>query len=218
LKVFFDVDGVLIDGWHADPKLRRPWDATIEEDLGVNRDALQRALFTPPDRATHSLMKACALGEADLKDVLAGLLPTLGYNGSVTTFLDYWFRKDSAFNPDVLNIVRQLNQIDGVELYLATNQEHHRAGYLWEELGLKELFKDNFYSARLGFHKDSINFFTKINTRLDIGQIEKPLFFDDAEKNVTTAREAGWDAYFFDTADALFQNPRLRDVLGDRIV
>lgn len=216
MKVFFDVDGVLIDGWHANPTLRRPWDATIEQDIGVNREALRRGLFMPGDRETGSLMKACASGEADLKDVLADLLPTLGHGGSVAAFLDYWFRKDSIFNPDVLSIVKRLKQCDGVELYLATNQEHHRARYLWDDLGLKDLFLDIFYSARLGIQKDKIDFFTKINTLLDIGTVEPPLFFDDTEKNVITACEAGWDGHVFDTAGALSRNPRLLGILGNQ--
>ena len=37
LKVFFDVDGVLIDGWHNDPKRRKAWDAAIKADLGIDR-------------------------------------------------------------------------------------------------------------------------------------------------------------------------------------
>jgi putative hydrolase of the HAD superfamily len=187
LKAFFDVDGVLIDGWHANPELRTPWDASIEEDLGISREALQHALFTPRDGASGSLMKACTKGEADLKIVLTDLLPTLGYTGSVDGFLDYWFRKDSILNPDVLSIVRHLKQ-RGVELYVATNQEHHRAAYLWDNLGFKDLFEDIFHSARFGFHKDEAGFYTEVNTLLDIGSTEPPLFFDDSEKNVVTAR------------------------------
>ncbi len=36
-------------------------------------------------------------------------------------------------------------------------QEHHRAAYLWDELGFKEHFKDIFYSARLGHLKKRPN-------------------------------------------------------------
>jgi putative hydrolase of the HAD superfamily len=39
LKVFFDVDGVLIDGWHANSALSKRWDLTLEADLGVDREA-----------------------------------------------------------------------------------------------------------------------------------------------------------------------------------
>jgi putative hydrolase of the HAD superfamily len=43
--ILFDIDGVLIDGWHADSARRRPWDATIETHLGIDRDAFRRLFF-----------------------------------------------------------------------------------------------------------------------------------------------------------------------------
>ena len=71
MKIFFDVDGVIIDGWHAKPERRKPWDATIEQDFGVRREAFQRAFFTPPTRGVESFMSTCVRGEGDLKEILA---------------------------------------------------------------------------------------------------------------------------------------------------
>jgi putative hydrolase of the HAD superfamily len=214
LKIFFDVDGVIIDGWHSKPERRKPWDATIEQDLGVNREAFQRAFFTPPRRGVDSLMSACVRGEGDLKEILAELLPTLGYRGSVDAFVEYWFVKDSNINQDVLEIVRRLRKCEEVELYLATGQEHYRAAYLWNDLGLKEIFSDIFYSARLGVPKHQAGFFDKINAHLDISPSERPLFFDDSERVVTAARAAGWAAHIFDTVEDLSRNSRLMSILG----
>ncbi len=208
------MDGVIIDGWHAKPGRRRPWDATIEQDLGISREAFQRAFFTSPRRA-ESLMSACVRGEGDLKEILSGLLPTLGYRGSIDAFVEYWFAKDSNINQDVLEIVKRLRQCEGVELYLATGQERYRAAYLWNDLGLIELFDDIFYSARLGVSKHRIGFFAKINAQLEIAPSEQPLFFDDSERVVTAARAAGWDAYIFDTVEDLTRNSRLMSILGN---
>ena len=215
LKIFFDIDGVIIDGWHAKPERRKPWDATIEQDLGISREALQRALFTPPRQGADSLMGACLRGEGDMKDLLAEILPALGYRGSIDGFVEYWFVKDSNLNQAVLAIVKRLGQLDDVELYIATAQEHHRAAYLWNDLGLKELFDDIFYSARLGVLKDRTGFFDKINAQLDISPSERPLFFDDTETVVTVACTAGWDAHIFDTVEDLSRNSRLVSILGD---
>jgi len=213
MKIFFDVDGVIIDGWHANPERRKPWNATIEQDLGICREAFQRAFFSPLRQGAESLMDACLRGEADLKDVLSEILPTLGYHGSVDTFATYWFEKDSNVNQDVLNIVKRLRQCEEVELYIATAQEHHRASYLWNDLGLKELFDDIFYSARLGVSKDRPDFFAKINAQLDIGAAERPLFFDDTETVVRAARAAGWDAHIFDTVEDISRHSRLVRIL-----
>ena len=213
MKIFFDVDGVIIDGWHANPERRKPWNATIEQDLGVSLEAFQRAFFAPSPHGADSLMNACLKGDGDLKDILEELLPTLGYHGHVDSFVTYWFENDSNINHDVLEIVKRLRQRKDVELYIATAQEHHRAAYLWNDLGLKDLFDDIFYSARLGVSKDGIDFFARINSQLDITAAERPLFFDDRETVVLAARAAGWDAHLFDTVDDLARNSRLVSLL-----
>jgi len=217
LKIFFDVDGVVLEGWQAKAAQGQLWYATLERDLGVDREALQRALFLPPADGAAPAIAACARGTEDLKDLLAGLLPTLGYSGSVDAFVAYWFQKDAIIDRSVLTIVKRLRQGGQVELFLATNQEHHRAAYLWNDLGLKDHFDDIFYSARLGVLKDDTAFFAKINAQLDIASAEQPLFFDDQDKFVTTARAAGWDAHLFNRAEDLGRNPRLRGLLGSPV-
>lgn len=208
MKIFFDVDGVLIHGWHSKPELRRPWNSTIEEDLGVDRDAFREKFFGTGS-VNRAVIHACVRGERDLKEALAGTLPAVGYAGPVEEFMRYWFEKDSHVNCEVMDAVRRLVRHDHIELYLATGQEHYRAAYLWDELGFKKHFKDIFYSARLGHLKDGPDFFLAINRELGITSTERPLFFDDREDVVGFARTAGWDACQFDTAADLFNHPRL---------
>jgi putative hydrolase of the HAD superfamily len=81
LKIFFDVDGVLIDGWHGKPERRKRWDATIERDLGVDSKAFQERFFDSPTAGSPSLMHACLSGACDLKEALARVLPSIGYAG-----------------------------------------------------------------------------------------------------------------------------------------
>jgi putative hydrolase of the HAD superfamily len=127
VKIFFDVDGVLIDGWHRKPERRRPWDARIERDLGIDRAGFATAFFGAPAGGGRSLMQACVGGQRDLKKALAAVLPALGYDGSVDAFVRYWFENDAQINRDVLAVVDRLARHAQVELYLATGQEHHRA-------------------------------------------------------------------------------------------
>ena len=213
MKVFFDVDGVLIDGWHVKPERRKPWDASIEQDLGIDREAFRQRLFAPPADGGEPLILACVSGRRDLKDVLAVILPEAGYHGTVDDFVRYWFEKDSNVNRDLFAVVERLARRTHLDLYLATAQEHHRAGYLWNELGWRAHFTDIFYSARLGHLKDTPEFFTAINRELAIVPGERPLFFDDREDIVMLARQAGWDAHVFDTLDDVVSHPRLKDLL-----
>ena len=214
MKIFFDVDGVLIDGWHSDPARRKPWDVTIEQDLGIDRSAFRQKFFHSPSGAFNSVMHACVAGKRDLKEALAEVLPAVGYAGAVDAFIAYWFEKDSNVNQDVLKIVKHLGQNEDLELYIATGQEHYRAAYLWTQLGFRKHFKEIFYSARLGHLKDTPAFFRTVNQRLEIGARDRPLFFDDQDVVVQLARAAGWDACKFNSVRDLQGHPTIRRLLA----
>jgi putative hydrolase of the HAD superfamily len=212
VKVFFDVDGVLIRGWHAKPERRRPWDARITEDLGVD-GAIVRKLLFESNTAAPPAYHACAVGDHDLKDVLAKILPRAGYHGSVDAYLRYWFEHDAVVDEQVLDAVRRLGRHADVELHIATIQEHHRAAFLWNEVGFREHFRDIWYSARVGHLKYELEYFEAVNAALGIAPGERPLFFDDTEEVVAVARRAGWDAHIFDSIADLHSHPRLRSLL-----
>ena len=214
MKIFFDVDGVLIDGWHVDAELRKPWNATLEQDLGVNAEEFEDAFFSAREGEQNSIMELCVMGKHDLKEALLAILPTLGYRGSVEEFVSYWFEKDSNMNPDVFDIVTQLKAIPEVELFVATGQEHYRASYLWDQLEFSNYFKKIFYSADIGFLKSSPEFFKAINVELEIPVLaEAPLFFDDSETMVKTSMEAGWEGVVFNSIDDIRQHPRILELL-----
>jgi putative hydrolase of the HAD superfamily len=215
MKIFFDVDGVVIDGWHAKPERRKRWDATIERDLGIDVEAFQQKFFRFPTGKIPSVMHGCVSGEYDLKEALAVVLPTVGYNGSIDAFIRYWFEKDSNVNRDVLEAVKLLGRHSDVEIYLLTGQEHYRAAYLWNELRFREYFKDILYSARLGHLKNTPEFFSRVNSVLSIAAPERPLFFDDQEEVVGLALASGWDACVFNTVEDVRTHPRLRSLLQD---
>ncbi|MEA2953665.1 MAG: putative hydrolase of the superfamily [Alphaproteobacteria bacterium] len=215
MKIFFDVDGVVIDGWHAKPERRKRWDTTIEQDLGIDLEAFQQKFFASPAGKFPSVMHGCIAGEYDLKEALTALLPTVGYDGSVDVFVRYWCEKDSNVNRGVLEAVKHLAEHPHVELYLLTGQEHYRAAYLWKELKFREYFNDILYSAKLGHLKNTREFFDHVNSTLGITALERPLFFDDQEEVVCLARKAGWDACIFNTVEDVRTHPRLRSLLDD---
>lgn len=210
MKVFFDVDGVLIDGWHADIARRKPWDETIETDLGVDRDAFQLLFFGTPGNRSASPMFDCVTGRRDLKQALAAILPDVGYKGSVDDFVRYWFEKDSRLDPDVFGIVRELRERGRAQIFAATGQERYRAAYLWDELGFSSHFDRLFYSAEIGVPKKNLRFFEAINRALGTEPGERPVFFDDQPEIVDLANRAGWDAAIFTSARDIQQHPRLR--------
>ncbi|MEB2844914.1 HAD-IA family hydrolase [Rhizobiales bacterium RZME27] len=177
-----DVDGVLVSGRPSDGK---PAFTDAERDLGLDMNRLQLHFFTP---YWADIVSGREPIEPRLRAVLSEVAPHL----DVEEVLRYWFENDSRLDRRLLDDLATLRAA-GTKLYLATNQEHRRAGWLMQHLGFVDRFDGIFYSAALGHKKPSAAFF-EIATRqagvdpADIG------FIDDAGKNIEAARQCGWAA------------------------
>lgn len=139
-----DVDGVLI---HGRPTDGLPHFTYLERDLGLRFDLLQQEFFQ-----TH--WGDIIIGRAALEPRLAGVLAKIAPHLSAETLIDYWFENDSRLDRNLLEELAGLRQ-SGITLLLATNQEHRRARYLMEQIGLSAHFDDIIYSAALGHSKPS---------------------------------------------------------------
>ena len=204
--VFFDVDGVLIDGIHARPELSRRWDTNLQADMGVD-----------PERFTQEFIfdvfvKKVSVGKMSVIEALERYLPGLGYQGSPMVFHHYWLTHDCVLNAPLLDVVRRLKARSDVRLFIATNQEHLRATWLWSQVGLGELFEDIFYSARAGVRKPEKGFFDFIEQRIG-PQTEPPLFFDDTPRVIDGARRHGWEAVLFDSVEDCTNHPWIAERL-----
>ncbi|SKC75870.1 HAD-IA family hydrolase [Krasilnikoviella flava] len=174
-----DVDGVLV----RRPDGRR-WDADLLADLGIDPADLQDVFF----RAHFDDVLA---GRADLFERLDQVLPGLG---PVTSqeLVDYWFTHDATLDTVLLDDLAEL-RTRGIDLQLATVQEHHRARYLWHDLGLRGRFSAIHYAADIGHRKGEPEFYRAVETRTGMAPRSHCLI-DDSPGNVETAREAGWHA------------------------
>ncbi|MCP8883468.1 HAD family hydrolase [Devosia sp. XJ19-1] len=196
----FDVDGVLVHGYHARPDRQRRWDENLLIDLGVDPDRFREEFIF------DIFIKKVVIGEMALIEALDKRLPGLGYKGSPMAFAQYWLANDSTLNTELLDAIRTLKARSDVRLFIATNQDHMRAQWLWQTLGLGEIFEDIFYSARIGMTKAHKGFFAFADERM--GRFDQPpLFFDDTQKVIDVAQTAGWDAVLFDTNDQFFAHP-----------
>ncbi len=198
--VFFDVDGVLVHGYHSRPELTRRWNENLLTDMGVD-----------PDRFTNEFIfdlfvKKVVVGQMSLVEALERRLPSLGFKGSPMIFIDYWLSHDSKLNTPLLDLIGKLKARDDLRLYIATNQDHMRAFWLWQAMGLNRLFEDIYYSARVGIRKPERGFFDFVEQRIG-PQSETPLFFDDTPKVIDGARAAGWEAVLFNTVDDFTSHP-----------
>jgi putative hydrolase of the HAD superfamily len=184
-----DVDGVIVH--HPNPK---GWSANLEQDLGLSRELLQRAFFTPHfGDIVH--------GRAELHERLAPVLSEIAPHISSERLVAYWFEHDAHLN---YGLLRELADVRsrGIKLHLATVQEHKRAAYLWETLGLRDRFDAMHYAADIGWAKPAPEFFAEVETRTGFGGADI-FFIDDSARNVDAAKACGWRAAVWTGAQSL---------------
>jgi putative hydrolase of the HAD superfamily len=191
-----DVDGVVIT-----PRLGG-WAADLEADLGVSRDDLAQRFF-----AIH--WTDIVLGRAGLHERLAPVLARIAPGVSSQQLAAYWFSKDSVLDFQLLDDLAQI-RMRGVELHLATVQEHLRADYLWTRLRLGDHFDGMHYSAALGARKPDPAFYRAVEERTGFAPADL-LLIDDTPANIEAAQAAGWGALHWTGQD------RLPDLLRDKL-
>jgi putative hydrolase of the HAD superfamily len=191
--VLFDVDGVLANG--------EPFSRCLERDYGITQQIV-RPFF-------QGCFRECLVGNADLKEELAPLLPEWGWQGSVDDFLEYWFRSEHNINEPLMQEVQRLRQ-HGMRCYIATDQEKYRTAYLLEHMGFADAFDGIFSSAHIGYIKHDTRFFQSVLQALQGINTDEILFWDDTPGKVETARNAGLQAeVYHDFADFTEKMERL---------
>jgi putative hydrolase of the HAD superfamily len=188
-----DVDGVLVNGR---PKDGRHLFSNLEADLGVPLEKLQAEFFKP-----H--WEAIVTGRAGLMERLEPVLARIAPSLPPQRFIDYWFENDSRIDEEVRDALRHYRAA-GCNVFLATNQEHLRAAYLMETLGLAADVDGIFCSAALGERKPGAAFFRLATTGAGANPADIA-FVDDALANVEAAREAGWAALHWTTDSRTFR-------------
>jgi putative hydrolase of the HAD superfamily len=178
--IMVDVDGVLIT--HPHPK---GWSANLKIDLGISPSALHERFFRREwDDVVH--------GRAALRDRLAPALAEIAPAASPDVLIEYWFSNDAHVDNRLLAELQLLRR-EGFELHLATVQEHERAKYIWDNLGLRETFDSIHYSAALGCSKPNHAFYRAVESASRLSP-DAIFFIDDKVENVAVAKECGWTA------------------------
>ena len=151
---------------------------------------------------------------AGLRDKLTSVLGNIAPHVGCEQLIRYWFEEDAELDAALLAQLAAVRST-GVALHLATVQEHERAAWLWNALGLRERFDAIHYAADLGVSKPSQAFYQAVEDRVGL-RGPAIAFIDDSERNVRPADEGGWQAALWTPGASL--DARLPGIarLGDR--
>lgn len=191
-----DVDGVVVHATAGD------WARTMEADLGFSRQAFQQHFFMP-----H--WNDVVLGRAGLHERLAPVLAEHAPHLTSQQLAAYWFEKDAVLNEALLTDLATF-RVTGVQLHLATIQEHERAAFLWNTLGLRNRFDAMHYAADVGWKKTDPQFYATVEARTGFRGREL-LLLDDTLANIEAARAAGWRGAIWDGTRSLTEVLRQQD-------
>ena len=185
--LMIDIDGVVITGR---PKDGASWKSGLQADLGIDPDDLRTGFFQP-------YWQKIVTGQLPLRATLERAKPDI----AADALIEYWFRLDSRVNSDLLADIDHARR-SGLKVYFATNQEHERAAYLWENLGLKNHADGIIASAQVAAKKPDQAFF-KAATKITNAAPENHLLIDDTPENITGAKAANWQATHWDNQTRL---------------
>lgn len=189
--LMLDVDGVLVDGRPSDG-LR--WDQDLTQDFEIAKGVLGQAFF-------KASWRDVVIGKMDLLPALRAALAPVAPKVNAEALIAYWFARDARVMTEVLDDVRTA-RAHGLRVYLTTNQEHLRAQYLMQDMGLAAHVDGMVYSAAVGCKKPELAFYRAAEKVAgDAGQ--SLLLVDDRTENIDAARAAGWQAVHWDASQRL---------------
>jgi putative hydrolase of the HAD superfamily len=149
---------------------------------------------------------SCAVGKADIREVIKEYIPRWKWVGSVEGLLDFWYSCQSEVNQSVLESVAKA-RAHNVPVYLAADQDRVRAKHLLDQVGLRSRFDGFFFSCDVGFTKADARFFQRATTILGCSPGDL-LFLDDSRRNVETALGVGL------VAELYVNNERLQETIS----
>lgn len=182
--VLFDADGVL----------------TLPEEVFSVVYSRSRGLDPEPfEQFFRTEWRDYATGKRDLKQAIADNPDLWQWHGSPDELLHMWFATEDVRNQELIELIAQL-KTQGVQCYLATEQEKYRAEYM-RTVMFDGLFDGYFVTAELGVTKSQPEFYELILARLRQGRPElqaaNVIFYDDSQPKIDTAKSVGIDARLY---------------------
>lgn len=194
--ILFDVDGLLIRLPHYFTK--------VLEDRGYKgAGAVMEKFYSEEMNVVYNE------GRGDAREMALPYLREFGWKGTADEIFDEQFRFEKDYlDKDLIDLIGKLKE-EGTVCCIATDQERHRAKYILEEMGFKDIFDRWYISCDIGARKCDAKFWEKVLE--DLGGIVPSaqawdiVYFDDVNKNVDAASNFGLRSFLF-TNKIQFEN------------
>ena len=109
-------------------------------------------------------------------------------------FFDYWFKAEIP-STKMIEYASKLRS-KGIKVFILSNNFKERAEYYDHYSWMHEAVDRVYFSWQTGFIKPDIRAWELILTENNLNP-KDCIYFDDQEKNLSSSREAGIDAYMF---------------------
>lgn len=179
--ILFDGDGVVIK------KREKFFSQRLAERQGLPIETIMP--FIKND------YKLCAVGKADLKEVLLKYFEDWKWNGTVDELLKFWFEAEKEIDENVIAEIENYRK-NGIKIGLVSDNEKYRGEYLLKNVGLAKYFDFVFLSCEMGMNKSNPQFFQKVleTTGFAADEIQ---YWDDEQENVDMAKSLGVEGKLF---------------------
>lgn len=177
----FDADGVVI-------KREMYFSQRLARDLDIPEEKIMNFF--------RNEYKDCAVGKADLKQVLGKYMKIWEWRESVDNLLKYWFEGEQELNEEIVNEIKSLRE-KGYICCLATNNESYRTKYLTDKIGLKDLFDFIFSSSEVGHLKSEDEFWKYALERLGVKNIDDVFVWESDDGIVKKVKKLGMKGFLF---------------------
>ena len=186
-NIILDVGGILFD----DSK------DNIEKILGKDCDYIYKTAYGKE-------FKKCLLGKLSIQEYINSLKNEKDFNDIKYILEKDNLKKSYPLIENNFEFIKKLKK-DGYKLFLLTNITEDSFNYINGIININEIFAGGIYSFQEHLIKPNREIYSLLIDRFRLN-IKETLFFDDKEKNVTTANELGIKSFIFNSIEDIKNN------------
>ncbi len=183
--VLFDLNGIFIQS----PKLSE----RFEQDFGIQHEVFMPALMTIMEQTRRP-------NAGPAYKYWQPVLESWGVYLSEEEFWDYWFRVETV-SQGMVDFAKELKE-KGIMIVILSNNFKERADYYGNYIWIHEVVDKVYFSWQTGFVKPDLRAWENVLADCDL-RPEECLYFDDQEKNITSAERVGIKSFLFTEEEEL---------------